>query len=245
MEYLPLIICLLTVVLIIAHVVISRRKGDPEHQTGKPGHWTYSTTLLISFLLLLIYIAGVGGVIYSDISWPNVGSKISIFLFLLCPGILFQSFFLAYSLIKRKFPAKRIWIRLLSIVLGLFLSGQISEISSTIAMQRFEQACQPLVEMIQENLPQPCNPEIPYIDLVPSKGEKSMWHPGNRWHLWHDDKSFVLTFPGGSIDIDGSTIYYFSKQDTWTIFHNDSTEDSKQLQELLKGMEECQDRPAS
>ena len=245
MDYLFLIICTLTVVLIIAHVVISRRKGDSENQGGKPGHWTYSVTLLISFLLLLIYIAGVGGVFYSNMSWPNVGSKANIFLFLFCPGILFQSFFLAYSLIKRKFPAKRIWIRLLSIVLGLFLSAQISKISSAMAMQRFEQACQPLVEMIQENLPQPCDPEISYSDLLPHKGENSMWYPGNRWHLWHNEKSFVLTFPGGSIDIDGSTIYYFSKQGGWTIFHNDSTEDSKQLQELLKGMEECQDRPAS
>ncbi len=245
MGYLFLIICTFIVALVIAHAVISRRKGTPEHPGGRPGHWTYSASLTISILLLVVYMGGTISIFVSSIAWPNVGNKISTFLYLLCPPIIFQSYFLVYSLIKRKLPVRRILARLLSIILGVFLSAQIMERGSTMAMQRFEQACLPLVEMIQENLPQPCNPEISYTDHLPSKGESNQWDPGKSYHLYHDEKFFILTFPGGSIDIDGSTIYYFSKQGGWTIFHNDHKEKSNQLQGLLKGMEECQDRPGS
>ena len=115
-----LIIFAFIVMLIIVHAIISRRKGNHENNGGIPRHWAYPATLLISFLLLFTYSAGVCWLFYSDISWPHVGSLSSVFLFVLCPGIVFQTFFLVYSLTKRKLPAKRIWARFFSILLGLF-----------------------------------------------------------------------------------------------------------------------------
>ncbi len=237
MDSFLLISCTLTVILIIVHAVISRRKGNHENNGGIPGHWTYSATLLISFLLLLIYSAGVCWLFYSDISWPHVGSLGSIFLFVLCPGILFQIFFLAYSLIKRKLPARRIWARLLSILLGVILATQLMDRAQTMAMEIFEETYHPLIEEIQSNLPHPCSPETPYANHESLAGIKNMGH------LWHDEEHFILTFSGRSADVDGSTIYFFSKKGGWTIFHNDSLEESKHLEGLLTGMKECRENP--
>jgi hypothetical protein len=233
MEYLFFITCAVIIILISVHAVISRRKCTPEYPGGKAGHWTYTVSLLISGLLLLIYIVGVAGVYFSGISWPHVGSMQSIVLFLLVPGFFFQSFFLCFSLVKRKLPDRRIRARILSVLLGLFAAAQIGQTISTAAMQRFTRACQPLVSRIANNLPAPCTSQSSYTALLPPGGA------GSRWHLWHDTKSFVLTFPGGSADIDGSTIYYSSQQGKWTIFHNDSTEKSKKLEKLTQDMKEC------
>ncbi len=236
------VICV-TVVLIVVHAVISRRKRPP----GAIGSgWTYQGSLLISFLLLLIYCGGVATVYFADVSWPHVGSKSAVFLFLLIPGILYQLYFLSFSLLKRKLPAKRLRARLLSIFLGLFLAAQLGQAVSHMAMKQFEQNCRPFVAMIEKNMPYPCGPsQSMYMDLLPHRRKNNMWFPGQRWHMYHNDQFFVLTFPGGSADIDGSTIYYSSQQGEWAIFHNDSKEDKKQLEELLKGMQICQQLPES
>ncbi len=234
--------CVFWVGLIISHTIISRRQGTPECPGGRPGHWTYTLTLVISCLLLVMSLAGAAWIIFSDLAWPHVGSKSGIFLFLLCPAILFQLFFLTSSLVKKKLPVRRIWARLLSIIAGIVLAVLIGNYTSTLAMQRFEQASQPLVDAIEKNIPHPCTPQLPYTKYLPGTTGNSGWHPENRWKLWHDNKSFILTFPGGSADIDGSTIYYLSKEKSWSIFHNDAHEKGGQLQELQKGMEECQGR---
>lgn len=229
-------LCILIVILVITHAVISRWKRPPEHKSGTPGHWSYPATLLVSFLLLIIYIAGTWYLYSEDTTRPHVGSLSIAPLIIICPGIIFQLFFLAYSLSKSKFPARRIWVRLLSIVLGVILAFQVVFHAQTVAMQRFEEHYQPLVEVIQANLPDPCNPDVPYAD------HKAVGEIQNMGHLRHDGKHFILTFSGGSADIDGSTIYYFSKDHTWTIFHNDSLEASKHLKKLLEGMRDCQNQ---
>ena len=228
--------CILIVMLIITHAVISRLKRPPEHKKGTPGHWSYPATLLVSSLLLIIYIAGAWYLYSVDTSRPHVGSLSIVPLIIICPGIIFQLFFLAYSLSKRKFHAKRIRARLLSIVLGFILAYQVVFHAQTVAMQRFEEHYQPLVEIIQANLPHPCNPNVAYTD------HKSLNKINKTGHLWHDNEHFILTFPGGSADVDGSTLYYFSKDHAWTIFHNDSPEASKHLEKLLMGMRDCQDQ---
>ena len=110
--------------------------------------------------------------------------------------------------------------------------------AQTKAMENFEKTYQPLIKLVQSNLPQPCNPETPYAVHESLKEIKNMGH------LWHDEEHFILTFSGRSADVDGSTIYYFSKEGGWVIFHNDHTEEIRHLEELMKGMHDCQDKTA-
>ena len=232
MEYLFSIIFVLIIILVPLHAVISRRKVHPEKH-GEKVYWSYTVSLMISGLLLLLYLVSVAGVYFSGISWPQVGSMQNIVLFFLVPGFFFQSFFLFSSLYQRKLPDRRIRARLLSVFLGVIAAAQIGQAISTVSMQRFSLACQPLVSRITDNLPDPCAPLSSYISLLPPGSADS------GWHLWHDTQSFVLTFPGRSADIDGSTIYYSSQQHDWTIFHNDSREKSKEMEKLIQGMKEC------
>ena len=53
-------------------------------------------------------------------------------------------------------------------------------------------------------------------------------------------KRFVLAFQGGSIDIDGSTIYYDSGAGAWRKFHNDSSDDRQAYAALTAGLAECE-----
>ena len=57
--------------------------------------------------------------------------------------------------------------------------------------------------------------------------------------LKYDNKRFVLAFGGGSMDIDGSTIYYDSGAREWRKFHNDDAGASGVYAGLTQGLAEC------
>ena len=57
--------------------------------------------------------------------------------------------------------------------------------------------------------------------------------------LKYDNKRFVLAFGGGSMDIDGSTIYYDSGAQAWRKFHNDDATASTLYVRLGEGLAEC------
>jgi len=66
-----------------------------------------------------------------------------------------------------------------------------------------------------------------------------------RGRLHHDARRFVLRYHGGSIDIDGSTVYYDSQVGQWRLFHNDDKEAEAQLERLTEGLKECKVGPGS
>jgi hypothetical protein len=41
------------------------------------------------------------------------------------------------------------------------------------------------------------------------------------WVYYNNDHEFLLLYPGGSIDIDGGTVYFHSRNGKWEIIHND------------------------
>ncbi|MCK5071378.1 MAG: hypothetical protein KAR01_12570, partial [Desulfocapsa sp.] len=97
------------VILIITHAVVSRRKTNSTKVS-----WPYIISLIISFLLLLIYITTLTFLFIEDTVWPHSGSLSIVFFMLMCPGILFHLFFLVSSLTKRKLPEKRILARIVT-----------------------------------------------------------------------------------------------------------------------------------
>jgi hypothetical protein len=60
-----------------------------------------------------------------------------------------------------------------------------------------------------------------------------------RGMLKHDDKRFVLSYSGSSIDMDGSTLYYDSDTKAWSKFHNNEQEKTGALAKLTAGLAEC------
>jgi hypothetical protein len=61
-------------------------------------------------------------------------------------------------------------------------------------------------------------------------------------NLAYDRTRFVLSFGAGSIDIDGSTIFYDSTVGHWKLFHNDDTGDSGALDQRIEGLAACKVR---
>jgi len=123
-----------------------------------------------------------------------------------------------------------------SIILGLILGSQLPLYAQKVAIDHFIVNYQPLVESIHKHLPNPCSPQVPYENQNRLDIQKDMGQ------LYHDGKHFILTFHGGSADIDGSTIYYHSKEGVFHIFHNDNKENADQLQKMLTGMTYCPER---
>lgn len=193
-----------------------------------------------SVVLLAVYVAVVGWLFYEQsTSWPHEGSWALIAYVFLCPGILFQSFSLAYTWRTGRPLARRALTRVVTIPLGLILAALLSGGASDLAMRGFEQAYAPFVSQIGANLADPCGPGAKYfaIPAVAAFNEQTGSRPTA--YLHHDGKRFVLGFAGSSIDIDGSTIYYDSGAKRWWRYHNDNLEARTVHQKLTEGIATC------
>ena len=196
--------------------------------------------VLLSAVLLAAYVLVAGWVLYEQSrAWPHEGSIVYAVLFLLCPGILFQSFNLAYMLRTGHRLMRRALTRLVTIPMGLVMAGLLASLASTLAMRGFEQAYVPFVTQVGANRGDPCGlaakyfhaPAVSAYNLRTSREQPAKLH--------HDAKRFVLAFRGGSADIDGSTIYYDSGAGAWRKFHNDNGDEQAAYTALTKGLAEC------
>ena len=192
-------------------------------------------------LLLSAYVAVVGWVLFQQFTaWPHQGSWAVLVYVFLCPGILFQSFSLAYTRSTGRPLKRRAWTRVVTIPIGIVLAAQLATWASEHAMRSFEEAYAPLVSQVGATLAKSCSSAAKYFQLpaVASYNRRAgRERPAAR--LNHDNKRFVLSFFGGSIDIDGSTIYYDSRTRTWTKFHNDDAAASEVFAKLTEGLDDC------
>ena len=195
---------------------------------------------IISAVLLAVYLALTGWLYYvQTTSWPHEGSWVFIGHVFLCPGILFQSFSLAYTWRTGRLLARRVLTRVFTIPLGLLLAGQLAESASTLAMSGFEQAYAPFVSQIGANLPDPCAAAEKYfaIPAVAAYNERIYSRP--RAQLNYDSKRFVVSFLIGSLDIDGGKIYFDSGARNWRKFHNNIETESQTFEKLIEGLAAC------
>jgi len=198
--------------------------------------------ILLSAVLLAAYTMAVVWVFHEQsMAWPHEGSMAYVIFFLLCPGIVFQSFNLVYMLRTARRLTRRALTRLVTIPLGLVMAAFLSNWASTLAMSGFEQAYVPFVTQVRANLPDTCRAAGRYFQApaVTAYNLRTGPHRRRPAKLHHDSKRFVLAFQGGSADIDGSTIYYDSGAGAWRKFHNDSSDDQKAYAGLTAGLAEC------
>ncbi len=192
-------------------------------------------------VLLSAYVAIVGWVFYEQsTAWPHQGSWASLVFVFLCPGILFQSFSLAYTRSTGRPLKRRAWTRVVTIPMGLLLAVQLATWASVLAMRGFEQAYAPFVSQVGMNLAKSCSSAVHYFE-IPAVANYNRRTGRDRpaAKLNHDNQRFVLSFSGGSIDIDGSTIYFDSRTRTWQKFHNDHATASEVFAKLTDGLDGC------
>lgn len=195
----------------------------------------------LSIALLVVYCVLVAWVFYEQATaWPHVGSWGYILLFLLCPGIVFQSFSLAFMRRTGRPLKRRALTRLATIPLGLVVAALLASWAETLSQRGFEQAYAPFVLQVGANLPDPCRAAGSYFQASSVAGYNLRTGRGqSAAKLHHGGGRFVLAFPGGSADIDGSTIYYDSGAGTWRKFHNNDSGASAAYEKLRAGLAEC------
>lgn len=208
--------------------------SDAERQSSPVLRTVLSAVLLAAYVLAVAWVFNV-----QSRTWPHEGSMVYVVFFLLCPGILFQSFNLAYVWRTGSRLMRRALTRVVTIPLGLVMAALLANWASTLAMRGFEQAYVPFVSQIGANLRDSCRVAGKYF-LAPAVAvynqRASREQPAK---LHHDSTRFVLAFRGGSADIDGSTIYYDSATAAWSKFHNDSSDEQAAYVARTAGLAEC------
>ena len=199
------------------------------------GDYRYNKLLiLISLFLLLTYLAIIAFVINSTINIPSVGN-LNIFAFLfVMPAFIYQLYFLAYRFAKSRFPKSKWLYRFLIIISGVIISVLSSKYLDSYAMHLFSKNKVVLIGRIVTSMPSPCKTLNIYQDenKITSVFNKAK-------ELYFNKQLFIVTFNGGSIDIDGSTIFYRSDISEWDIFHNDNAKKQQALQELTNNLSRC------
>lgn len=191
-------------------------------------------------VLLAGYIAIVGWSFHAQsTSWPHEGSWAMLAYLFLVPGILFQSWALAYARRTGRPLTRRALTRVVTIPLGIVLAALLQEWASALALDEFKRAYAPFVAQVRAELAEPCGGSARYfaIPAVAAYNDATSRRPAA--NLKYDSKRFVLSFSGGSIDIDGSTIYYDSGAKAWRKFHNDSETRREALDKLTEGLAAC------
>jgi hypothetical protein len=196
--------------------------------------------ILLSAALLAAYGLVVAWVFYEQsMTWPHEGSMVYVVFLLLCPGILFQSFNLAYMGRTGRRLMRRALTRIVTIPLGLIMAAFLASGASTLAMRGFEQAYVPFVTQVGASLPDPCRVAGTYFQAHAVAVYNLRAGREQPAKLHHDGKRFVLAFRGGSADIDGSTIYYDSDAGAWSKFHNDNSDQQAVYVARTAGLAEC------
>ena len=208
--------------------------ADDAAQEELPPRTTRSIVLLATYGALTVWLFYLQAT-----SWPHEGSWAILGYVFLVPGIVFQSVSLAYAKIAGRPLARRALTRVVTIPIGIVLAATLQAAAGTLAMAGFERAYAPFVAQLGTSLAEACSSGAKYfaISSVAAFNEHTGSRPTALLH--HDGKRFVLGFMGGSIDIDGSTLYYESGAREWRRYHNNNEEARAAHQKLVAGLVDC------
>jgi len=200
-------------------------------------------TVIAGALWLVAWTAAAGWIAFHLATrWPYVGSPLELLLVFAMAGILFRAFDLAW-LWHRRVQVKgwRRWLaRGVAFVAGGIAAASVWQVLDAASMSRFASAIAPFVKAVQANAAAPCPPAARYApDAALREYLAGSGFPSPRATIHHDGKRLVLSFPGGSADIDGSTLWYDAGAPGWKKFHNDNRERADAFAVLVKGMQEC------
>ncbi|PHS18869.1 MAG: hypothetical protein COA86_06760 [Kangiella sp.] len=213
---------------------ITHAKLKKGYEASEGNYRYHKLLIFISFFLLLTYLVIIASVINSTVKIPSIGN-LNIFAFLLViPAFIYQLYFLVYRFTKNRFPKSKWLHRFLIIILGMILSIVTSKYLDQYAMHLFSKSRVDLIEAITASLPFPCD----FLNSYEDKNKiTNVFNKAKE--LYFNKQLFVITFHGGSIDIDGSTIFYRSDINYWDIFHNDNSDKRQLLQDLTHGFSRC------
>ena len=215
-----------------SYVFYRKREDDPaDYRYLGVEILLYGATLSISYLLFII-------LAWIELSrWPSAGSYWQIFLAFTSIGLAFQIILQLHWVIKDVLPLKRLISRQAAIIIGFVISNGIGKLTADIAVTEVQSKHQILFDGLLKGGAQ-C---ALFKEYYKSYIDPHNYRPRSL-HTYNND--YLLTFYGGSIDIDGSTIIYDSKTDKTTIIHNDLAEKKAELKNRQSEMDYCDLNPS-
>lgn len=201
-------------------------------EEASAGEWVLDT-LGTGGALLIGYLAVVSSIWLDAADWPSVGTLEWPVLVLACIGLAFQLVLLGHWTFRRKLPLRRWGWRALAVTAGLALSVALEAAATRQALERVGAHHATLLEALGSSAT-PCEEYRRYVQTYsgnPSHRPRSLHFGGGR---------YVLTFAGGSADIDGSTVVFDSRQPGPTLFHNDDRASRRELAALQDSLQACE-----
>jgi hypothetical protein len=187
----------------------------------------YKNRLLLNAIILAIC-SGISLYTLYDLSysWPTQGCFGWFILIFLAPFFIYQLLAIGHFLIHQNLLTQKFTTSLLSLFFGFLLAGAALQYTQNNALQRFIRAYAPMIQHIKHNMPTPCDQyyfKLPSVQHYNTKTARMIVQNGNPiGMLRHNSREFLLHFQGGSIDIEGSTLYYDSTTERWHFFHNNN-----------------------
>ncbi len=216
----------------------------PQETTGtEVAAITLKRQKIISATWWLVWLLGTLWICHLlSIAWPHVRLPPELVLLITLPGLIYRSVELAWmQLTGRLFVRWRRWgTRIAAVPCGVIAAGFLWTSLDAASMARFETAMRPLVDQVTANRAAPCPPAANYrigADLNAYLVDSGA--PRTPVGVHHAAGHFVLVVVGRSIDIDGSMVFYDSADAKWRKFHNDSRDAAEDLDNRVKGMQQC------
>ena len=204
----------------------------------------YKKSLVINWVLLVIYSSINIYTIYSlSHSWPNKGSLSWFLLLIFCPPFLYHFIAISYTLAtKENFRWKKC-LRLGTIIIGVLLAGGLLNYTQKSSLRKLNRAYFPMIKALNKHKLMPCGRDylqIPKVVIYNGKTHRMIMKDGKPiGELWYSPTRFIISFLGGSVDIEGSTLFYDSKIQHWQVFHNDNLEMKEKLNNKRLKLKKC------
>lgn len=166
------------------------------------------------------------------IRWPRVGSYWSLLVMLAAVGAIYQLLLLGWLAARRTLPDTRWPLRLLALAIGIFGGAQLLRATQERALAQVRERHAPLLARLA-GAARPCDVYAEYL------GERGARQYDTPRALHTGGGRYILVLAGGSIDIDGSTVYVDSMEPIVHLFHNDDAERQQELLAKLQTLQPC------
>ena len=199
---------------------------------------------LLSWVLLVFYgIINTYTVYTLAYSWPNTGNFLWFALLFCCPPFLYHLSLICYNLAQKKdYPWKKS-LRFATLILGYLLASSLLHYTQNSSLRKFTRAYAPLVNRINDKMPAPCDEQYFQISKVRAYNHKISRKISKQGRpigkMLYNKQRFIVHFLGNSVDVEGSTIFYDSKTQTWQLFHNNDFEMSDNFNNLKSNLVTC------
>ena len=209
----------------------SHSKDHPKYRS------LLSTVGLINTLIVVLSLIISGWCTYDIISKPFLSLRVAnIFIMTIGSALATNRTFAIFQRFV-KIKKLRIGIGILkwpaTFFIPLLCVSMLNNIANVRSVEITIKHLTPLIENIEHE-----QHKLKYPPSSILKGLQEIGKFHQITYYW-GDKHFTLTTPGGSVDIDGSTIYYNSLTQKWFQIHNDlkSTEYGKLYRNAVEGLD--------